>query len=89
MQFERMANRESNNLEEVKDAILQTVEGDKEQIETALELFADYTFGRFIGENHSIALAEMLGYKTSWADSRTREIRAAELTKTSPMQKYI
>lgn len=89
MQFERMANRESNNLEEVKDAILKSVEGDKEQVEIALELFADYTFGRFIGENHSIALAEMLGYKTSWADKRTREVRAAELNGTPLMQKYI
>ena len=85
MQFERMANRESNNLEEVKGIILQSVEGDKEQVEIALELFADYTFGRFIGENHSIALADMMGYKTSWLDQRIRDLRTAELEGASSL----
>ena len=85
MQFERMANRESNNLEEVKDAILQSVEGNREQLEIALDLFADYTFGRFIGENHSIALADMMGYKTSWLDQRIRDLRTAELEGASSL----
>lgn len=85
MQFERMANRESNNLEEVKGIILQSVEGDHEQLEIALDLFADYTFGRFMGENHSIALADMMGYKTSWLDQRIKELRTAELEKASTL----
>ena len=85
MQFERMANRESNNLEEVKEIILQSVEGDREQLEIALDLFADYTFGRFMGENHSISLADMMGYKTSWLDQRIEELRTAELEKASTL----
>lgn len=85
MQFERMANRESNNLEEVKGIILQSVEGDREQLEIALDLFADYTFGRFIGENHSIALADMMGYKTSWLDQKIRDLRTAELEGASSL----
>ena len=76
MQFERMANRESDNLEEVQSIILQGVEGDTTQVEIALELFADYTFGRFLGENHSLALAEMMGYKSVWAD-KVRELKEA------------
>ena len=76
MKFELMANRESNNLEEVQSIILQGVEGDTTQVEIALELFADYTFGRFLGENHSLALAEMMGYKSVWAD-KVRELKRA------------